>query len=34
MIEGRDSNFYGTAITSGNAPGLNPEGTVFKIAAG
>jgi len=34
MIEGRDGNFYGTAINGGNMPGLNPEGTVFKIAAG
>ena len=34
MIEGRDGNFYGTAISGGNMPGLNPEGTVFKIAAG
>jgi uncharacterized repeat protein (TIGR03803 family) len=33
MIEGRDGNFYGTAIMGGTAPG-NPEGTVFKIAAG
>jgi uncharacterized repeat protein (TIGR03803 family) len=32
MIEGNDGNFYGTAISGGNAPG-NPEGTVFKIAA-
>jgi uncharacterized repeat protein (TIGR03803 family) len=32
MIEGRDGNFYGTAISGGTAPG-NPEGTVFKIAA-
>ena len=34
MIEGRDGNFYGVAEMGGNAPGLNPEGTVFKIAAG
>jgi len=34
MIEGRDGNFYGTAISGGNMPGQNPEGTVFKIAAG
>src|SRR5262249_1602165 len=34
MIEGRDGNFYGTAINGGNMPGQNPEGTVFKIAAG
>jgi uncharacterized repeat protein (TIGR03803 family) len=34
MTEGRDGNFYGTAISGGNMPGLNPEGTVFKIAAG
>jgi uncharacterized repeat protein (TIGR03803 family) len=34
MIEGRDGNFYGTAISGGNMPGKNPEGTVFKIAAG
>jgi len=34
MMEGRDGNFYGTAIMGGNAPGLNAEGTVFKIAAG
>ncbi len=34
MIEGKDGNFYGTAISGGNMPGKNPEGTVFKIAAG
>jgi uncharacterized repeat protein (TIGR03803 family) len=34
MIEGRDGNFYGVAESGGNAPGLNAEGTVFKIAAG
>jgi len=34
MIEGKDGNFYGTAISGGSMPGLNPEGTVFKIAAG
>jgi uncharacterized repeat protein (TIGR03803 family) len=34
MIEGRDGNFYGTAIMGGNMPGRNAEGTVFKIAAG
>ncbi len=34
MMEGRDGNFYGTAISGGSAPGRNPEGTVFKIAAG
>jgi uncharacterized repeat protein (TIGR03803 family) len=33
MVEGKDGNFYGTAIMGGAAPG-NPEGTVFKIAAG
>jgi uncharacterized repeat protein (TIGR03803 family) len=33
MIEGRYGNFYGTAINGGTGPG-NPEGTVFKIAAG
>jgi uncharacterized repeat protein (TIGR03803 family) len=33
MLEGRDGNFYGTAISGGTGPG-NPEGTVFKIAAG
>jgi len=33
MIEGKDGNFYGTAIMGGTAPG-NPEGTVFRIAAG
>src|SRR5208337_4737538 len=33
MIEGRDGNFYGTAINGGTSPG-NSEGTVFKIAAG
>jgi uncharacterized repeat protein (TIGR03803 family) len=34
MIEGKDGNFYGTAISGGSMPGQNPEGTVFKIAAG
>ena len=34
MIEGRDGNFYGTAINGGSAGGLNAEGTIFKIAAG
>lgn len=34
MIEGRDGNLYGTAISGGHMPGQNPEGTVFKIAAG
>jgi hypothetical protein len=34
MMEGRDGNFYGTAIMGGNMPGRNAEGTVFKIAAG
>lgn len=33
MVEAKDGNFYGTAIMGGTAPG-NPEGTVFKIAAG
>jgi uncharacterized repeat protein (TIGR03803 family) len=33
MIQGRDGNFYGTAIMGGTFPG-NPEGTIFKIAAG
>jgi uncharacterized repeat protein (TIGR03803 family) len=33
MTEGRDGNFSGTAIMGGAFPG-NPEGTVFKIAAG
>ena len=34
MVEGKDGNFYGTAISGGKMPGQNPEGTVFKIAAG
>jgi len=34
MTEGQDGNFYGTAISGGNMPGQNAEGTVFKIAAG
>ena len=34
MIEGRDGDFYGTAISGGNITDQNPEGTVFKIAAG
>lgn len=33
MMEARDGNFYGTAINGGTGSG-NPEGTVFKIAAG
>jgi uncharacterized repeat protein (TIGR03803 family) len=34
MIEAADGNFYGIADTGGNAPGENPLGTIFKIAAG
>lgn len=34
MIEGRDGNFYGSAMNGGFMPGKNPIGTVFKIAAG
>jgi uncharacterized repeat protein (TIGR03803 family) len=34
MVEGSDGNFYGNAATGGNAPGKNPEGTFFKVAAG
>lgn len=34
MTEGTDGNLYGTAISGGHALGQNPEGTVFKIAAG
>jgi len=34
MIEGRDGNLYGTAISGGHVPGQNPLGTIFKIAAG
>jgi uncharacterized repeat protein (TIGR03803 family) len=33
MTEATDGNFYGTAISGGQGTG-NPEGTVFKIAAG
>jgi uncharacterized repeat protein (TIGR03803 family) len=34
MIQASDGNFYGTAIKGGNAPGYNPEGTLFKVEAG
>lgn len=34
FIEAPDGNFYGVAEAGGSAPGQNPLGTVFKIAAG
>jgi len=34
MVEGSDGNFYGNAITGGSAPGHNPLGTLFEVAAG
>ena len=34
FIEASDGNFYGVAESGGHAPGQNPLGTIFKIAAG
>lgn len=34
MVEGKDGNFYGNAITGGSAPNRDPLGTLFKVAAG
>jgi uncharacterized repeat protein (TIGR03803 family) len=33
MVEGKDGNFYGNAITGGSAPNRNALGTFFKVAA-
>ncbi|GEM_PF-4418976 len=34
MVQGKDGNFYGNAITEGTAPNRHPLGTFFEIATG